>query len=645
MAKQQVDALLVQASEAMTSGDTQRARALIKEILALDQQNAAAWLIATYLTNDPAQQRRFLDNAKKFAPESQDVRRRERQLFPPIAKGVFTPDPVQPSLPESFPKSRTTAGDHIPILADGVELSPISRSLAYLPWIMSVAGLMAAFLIIVSINTLFQNRLENTPSAIVLRLYPAVQARDNAALANILADEPKLLCGSDLVNCIQVSTELFANYVISGATLSPDGQSALVNLIIQFKGNQESRCQSFLVVNTNQGWRIQKDMSGGLVTCSPQRTAAVAIQPTLLSAATLDGTQQSIFQTSTKLSQTQNAMILAPTLTATFIAPMLTQTALLNRQNELNTAIAATATQGVILQTQTAEWVGEFTSTPFAKTQLAARATITAASYQSALQGTIVAAQNVKGQVTIMLFSANGSNITSLNRTGLDPIWSPDGRRIAYSKRTGGSALHIMNADGTNDIEITIPDAPLGNGWATWLPNGEHLLVEGEIRLALHALFLTSLDGKTITRLLNQDQSYYGSWTTISPDGKEVLYVSDDQLWVMSIAGGVPKALVKQIGARAPVWSRDGKHIVFDAGNDMNRGIYVADANGSNLKRITPPELYVALPTWSPNGSQIAALCYDNSVRNYKVCILNADGTNLTVVTKDGGFEGRISWK
>src|SRR5262249_41169836 len=127
-------------------------------------------------------------------------------------------------------------------------------------------------------------------------------------------------------------------------------------------------------------------------------------------------------------------------------------------------------------------------------------------------------------------------------------------------------------------------------------------------------------------------------------DNNQILYVKDDQFWTDSVTGGTPHSLAKQSGARAPAWSPDGKQIAFDAGDDNDRGLYLMDADGSNLHRLTLKGVYAGLPAWSPDNKRLAALCYDNRTHANAICVLDIDGTNLSVIT-DSGFDGRISWR
>jgi len=51
--------------------------------------------------------------------------------------------------------------------------------------------------------------------------------------------------------------------------------------------------------------------------------------------------------------------------------------------------------------------------------------------------------------------------------------------------------------------------------------------------------------------------------------------------------------------------SPDGKHIAFDSDRDGERGVYIADADGRQVRRVSG-EGFAAVPSWSPNGSTLA---------------------------------------
>ena len=98
----------------------------------------------------------------------------------------------------------------------------------------------------------------------------------------------------------------------------------------------------------------------------------------------------------------------------------------------------------------------------------------------------------------------------------------------------------------------------------------------------------------------------------ISPEGMRIVYVRDSNLWIMNDAGGGRNQLthftvVKRLpsGAQHPSWSPDGKRIVFRGiPTERRGGIFVVNADGSNLKQLTTNWLDDE-PDWSPDGHHI----------------------------------------
>ena len=60
--------------------------------------------------------------------------------------------------------------------------------------------------------------------------------------------------------------------------------------------------------------------------------------------------------------------------------------------------------------------------------------------------------------------------------------------------------------------------------------------------------------------------------------------------------------------------SPDGQHIAFDSDRDGERGVYIADANGENVRRVTGPG-FAAVPSWSPDGRHLAFVREERKAR------------------------------
>lgn len=91
----------------------------------------------------------------------------------------------------------------------------------------------------------------------------------------------------------------------------------------------------------------------------------------------------------------------------------------------------------------------------------------------------------------------------------------------------------------------------------------------------------------------------------------------------------------------APAKSNPSK-IAFVSNQDGNAEIYVMDGEGSNLTRLTNNPGFDGAPTWSPDGTRIAFASSRND--NADIYIMNADGSNVVRLTTHAANDGGPSW-
>jgi Tol biopolymer transport system component len=79
--------------------------------------------------------------------------------------------------------------------------------------------------------------------------------------------------------------------------------------------------------------------------------------------------------------------------------------------------------------------------------------------------------------------------------------------------------------------------------------------------------------------------------------------------------------------------SPDGRSIAFDSDRDGERGVYIADRDGSNVRRISGAG-YAAVPTWSPDGRRLAYIRAESSnPKVWNLWLQRLDETNATRLT------------
>jgi len=176
---------------------------------------------------------------------------------------------------------------------------------------------------------------------------------------------------------------------------------------------------------------------------------------------------------------------------------------------------------------------------------------------------------------------ATRERLTSEGKNSLVPVFSPDGRHVAFtSNRTGRYNPYLT--DGPNREKLVI-DMQLAGGYPTdWSPDGKSLLYWGN-----EDLWIVPVDGKekpyTLAKTRFEEKA--GSF---SPDGKWVAYSSNESLRYEIYltpfpAGDGKRYTVSNQGGASPAWRRDGKEIYFVAGDGRLTAVPVA-TRGSDVQ-------------------------------------------------------------
>jgi len=177
--------------------------------------------------------------------------------------------------------------------------------------------------------------------------------------------------------------------------------------------------------------------------------------------------------------------------------------------------------------------------------------------------------------------------LTSGAETVAFPVWSPDGRLIAYECCSGFNAkVYVMNANGTDQHVVSQGRA----GAPAWAPDGELIAYDDHDE---GALWIVAPDGTGSRRLAAQAGG--AAW---SPDGRSIAFFSRrdfpgqdqrNEIYVMDADGRNQRRLTENSAEDVePVWSPDGTRIAFDSTRDGNAEIYVMGSDGSGQRRLTP---------------------------------------------------------
>ena len=170
-----------------------------------------------------------------------------------------------------------------------------------------------------------------------------------------------------------------------------------------------------------------------------------------------------------------------------------------------------------------------------------------------------------------------------------NPVWSADGRRIAYSARPEGAqrVIRIRTLDGSApDREVSSVFG--ASGPTSWSPDGRTLLVDDFSVQGISDVYAVPLEEGAKPRPIAQS-AQLDAGGRISPNGRFVVYTSSEtglgQVYVSPLAGGPRWQVTLDQGAQ-PRWSRDGRRIFYA---NRNRLFAVAVEEGRDALRFGPP--------------------------------------------------------
>lgn len=218
------------------------------------------------------------------------------------------------------------------------------------------------------------------------------------------------------------------------------------------------------------------------------------------------------------------------------------------------------------------------------------------------------------------------NNLQITSSSGLDfyPAFSPDGKWIAYSSDRNGSFEIYIKQLGTSGREIQVTSDGGQNFQPAWSPDGETLAYHSK---AKGGVWIVPAFGGTVGRQLTE----FGSTPAWSPDGKQLAFQSDglidlaansfsalppSTIWTISTQGSELKQITKQGtpggGHGRPVWSPDGKWIVFSTYDRVTSDVWIVSLDGAQLNEIEHNIRYGYDPIFSPDGRFIYYCGIDN---------------------------------
>ena len=223
--------------------------------------------------------------------------------------------------------------------------------------------------------------------------------------------------------------------------------------------------------------------------------------------------------------------------------------------------------------------------------------------------------------------------------------------KIAFVRARGAvKEIWVMDYDGANARQVsqhaTVSLTP------RWSPDGTKIAytcyVRGRTGVTHAQICLHSLE--TGRRMAFPEYRGTNSAPSWSPDGSKISFMSDmygdPELFLIDANGQNLRRMTYQAGAdTSPAWNpKTGQQIAFVSDRAGVPQLYVMNADGTNVERIALEDMgYVIDPAWSPNG-QMLAFSWQRPTGNYDLYVMDIATRQLVELTRDAGRNERPSW-
>lgn len=303
------------------------------------------------------------------------------------------------------------------------------------------------------------------------------------------------------------------------------------------------------------------------------------------------------------------------------------------------------------------------------------RSNVEPANVQPATQSTGKLIFTTRSGGDLYLVNFDGSGLRKLAGGVIDPVVSPDGRQVAFTRWDGSKlgALYLLNLDGGGERvvagDIRRPKSP------AWSPDGQAIVVsfqhggtvdprpecrtfdaddgfqlpnvseitsvrqksDGSVEICFIRIEDLQWGLRRINLASGQAEdlpadlySFNPTWDPQNP--WRLIYDGQRGLMQLDVNSGKLQPFTGDVRDTAPVFSPDGQKLALTYQQHDHWEVYTYDLATGSRRRLTEPPLLAnpqynsAAPAWSPDGDQIAFVT-DRSGR-WEIWVMNADGSN-----------------
>jgi Tol biopolymer transport system component len=202
------------------------------------------------------------------------------------------------------------------------------------------------------------------------------------------------------------------------------------------------------------------------------------------------------------------------------------------------------------------------------------------------------------------------------------PAWSPDRKRIVFSRATRGDAdIYVMRANGTGLRRLAGSARGGQDLYPRFSPDGRSIVFASARGSREADVFVMRADGSGVRRIVAGPAWVEDTQPAFSPDGRHVVFASNrlsffnyELYRVRTVGGGRATRLTFWGSGRdgapgddvSPSYSADGRRIAFVSDRRGGYAVWTMNARGGGLRELTRhPGQNVVFPRFSPDGRRL----------------------------------------
>jgi dipeptidyl aminopeptidase/acylaminoacyl peptidase len=215
--------------------------------------------------------------------------------------------------------------------------------------------------------------------------------------------------------------------------------------------------------------------------------------------------------------------------------------------------------------------------------------------------------------------------------------WSGKTGRIVFNGTTpdGKSAIWVIDGDGRNARVLATPGI-LVPSYPSWYPDGKTIGFSDAARNILYRMNIESGRPIAVTR----QTRVLAGMSSVSPDGKWVAFAGqksagqvynqgDNQIWLLNAHEASRTLEAHPLPGRTPSWSPNGKRLAFESDRGSPNGLYavfIVNRDGGDLVQVTDYALNANHPVFSPDGRRVVFSMGNPASRMTNVAVVTLPG-------------------